>query len=126
MRECSFMNVKQDIIFRGTFLRWPMAKQNSGTPWQRADLLFLLDAHDRGLPLSIIAGFLGRTKDEVRAKCRTSGRYFSEGAGSSGVSGGPQLRANDNHRRSTSRRSAFSASPTPGPSAIRRASLARR
>jgi hypothetical protein len=116
MRECSFMNVKQDIIFRGALLRWPMAKQNSGTPWQRADLLFLLDAHDRGLPLSIIAGLLGRTDDEVRAKCRASGRYFSKGAGYSRVSGGSATARQGQPPALHFEK--VSASPTPGPSAI--------
>jgi hypothetical protein len=40
--------------------------------WSQADLLFLKDALRRGLSYAQIAGFLGRTEDEVRAKAAES------------------------------------------------------
>ena len=39
-----------------------------GKPWERADLFFLKDSLERGMSLAEIAGFLGRTADEVREK----------------------------------------------------------
>ena len=39
-----------------------------GKPWPRADLFFLKDSLQRGMSLAEIAGFLGRTADEVREK----------------------------------------------------------
>jgi hypothetical protein len=41
-----------------------------GEPWAKADLLFLEDALRRGISAKDVAGFLGRTADEVRAKAR--------------------------------------------------------
>jgi len=41
---------------------------NMGEPWAKADLLFLEDSLQRGMSLAEIAGFLGRTADEVREK----------------------------------------------------------
>jgi hypothetical protein len=35
-----------------------------------ADGLFLIDAHERGMSFVDIAGFLGRTEDEVREKSK--------------------------------------------------------
>jgi hypothetical protein len=40
----------------------------SGQPWSQADLFFLMDALRRGLSVAQVAGFLGRTEDEVRGK----------------------------------------------------------
>ena len=37
-------------------------------PWVKADLFFLEDSLQRGMSLAEIAGFLGRTADEVREK----------------------------------------------------------
>ena len=48
----------------GTLPNW--ASANSGEPWARADLFFLEDSLERGMSLVEIAGFLGRTADEVR------------------------------------------------------------
>ena len=39
-----------------------------GKAWERADLFFLKDSLERGMSLAEIAGFLGRTADEVREK----------------------------------------------------------
>jgi len=39
-------------------------------PWVKADLFFLEDSLQRGMLLAEIAGFLGRTADEVREKAR--------------------------------------------------------
>src|SRR5215813_6296976 len=41
-----------------------------GKPWERADLFFLKDSLERGMSLAEIAGFLGRTVDEVREKAK--------------------------------------------------------
>jgi hypothetical protein len=40
----------------------------SGLPWTKADLFFLEDALRRGMSSQEVAGFLGRTAGEVRAK----------------------------------------------------------
>jgi len=45
-----------------------------GKPWPRADLLFLKDSLERGMSLVEIAGFLGRTADEVREKAKDLNR----------------------------------------------------
>ena len=37
-----------------------------GQPWDKADLLFLHDALRHGMSAENVAGFLGRTADEVR------------------------------------------------------------
>ena len=39
-------------------------------PWDNADLLFLHDALRQGMSAGNVAGFLGRTADEVREKVR--------------------------------------------------------
>ena len=39
-------------------------------PWARADLFFLKDSLERRMSLAEIAGFLGRTADEVREKAK--------------------------------------------------------
>ena len=41
------------------------------SPWPREDLLFLKDSLERGMSLVEIAGFLGRTADEVREKAKS-------------------------------------------------------
>jgi hypothetical protein len=45
-----------------------------GKPWARADLFFLKDSLERGMSLAEIAGFLGRTVDEVREKAKDLNR----------------------------------------------------
>jgi hypothetical protein len=45
----------------------------TGEPWVKSDLLFLEDALRRGLSAKDVAGFLGRTADEVQAKARELG-----------------------------------------------------
>ena len=35
-------------------------------PWSKADLFFLMDSLDHGMPIAVVAGFLCRTVDEVR------------------------------------------------------------
>jgi hypothetical protein len=47
------------------------APQRSET-WLRADLLFLRDALARGMSFAEVAGFLGRTEEEVRQKAKNS------------------------------------------------------
>ena len=42
-------------------------------PWEKVDLFFLRDAVKVGMPYAKIAGFLGRTEAEVRAKSRSLG-----------------------------------------------------
>ena len=42
-----------------------------GKPWARADLFFLKDSLQRGMSLAEIAGFLGRSADEVREKAKS-------------------------------------------------------
>ena len=42
-----------------------------GKPWVKADLFFLEDSLQRGMSLAEIAGFLGRTVDEVRVKAKS-------------------------------------------------------
>jgi hypothetical protein len=39
-------------------------------PWVHADLFFLQDALAHGMSISEIAGFLGKTEKEVRAKAK--------------------------------------------------------
>ena len=41
---------------------------DKGNSWAKADLFFLEDSLRRGMSLAEIAGFLGRTADEVREK----------------------------------------------------------
>ena len=45
-----------------------------GKPWARADLFFLEYSLRRGMSLVEIAGFLGRTVDEVREKAKDLNR----------------------------------------------------
>jgi hypothetical protein len=47
-----------------------MTTGNYGPPWQKADVLFLIDARERGMSFANIAGFLGRTEEEVRTKSK--------------------------------------------------------
>ena len=42
--------------------------------WDHQDLVFLQSALARGMALSDIAGFLGRTEDEVQAKAEELSR----------------------------------------------------
>jgi hypothetical protein len=42
----------------------------SGVPWEDADLFFLNNALRHGMSVEEVAGFLGRTVDQVRAKTR--------------------------------------------------------
>lgn len=41
-----------------------------GQPWDNADLLFLSDALRHGMSADKVAGFLGRTPDEVREEAQ--------------------------------------------------------
>ena len=52
------------------FGRMPKGRADMGKSWARADLFFLKDSLERGMSLAEIAGFLGRTADEVREKAR--------------------------------------------------------
>jgi len=45
-----------------------------GKPWARADLFFLEDSLKRGMSLGKIAGFLGRTGEEVQEKVKDLNR----------------------------------------------------
>jgi hypothetical protein len=54
--------------------------ENVHAPWSRADVFFLTDAHERGMSLTDIAAFLGRTEDEVREKSKVIPRKGSPAA----------------------------------------------
>jgi hypothetical protein len=41
-------------------------------PWLRSDLLFLKDSLAHGMSCAEVAGFLGRTEEEVRQKAEES------------------------------------------------------
>ena len=41
-----------------------------GEPWSKADLFFLKDSLQRGMPIEEVAAFLGRDAHEVRAKAQ--------------------------------------------------------
>jgi hypothetical protein len=41
-------------------------------PWVKADLLFLKDSLAHGMSCAEVAGFLGRTEEEVRRKAEES------------------------------------------------------
>jgi hypothetical protein len=41
-------------------------------PWLKSDLLFLKDSLARGMSCAEVAGFLGRTEEEVRRKAEES------------------------------------------------------
>ena len=45
-------------------------RSGATTPWEKADLFFLEDSLQRGMSSAEIAGFLGRTADEVREKAK--------------------------------------------------------
>jgi hypothetical protein len=47
-------------------------KHHVGEPWAQADLLFLVDALARGMPIAEVAAFLGRTEDEVREQSKVT------------------------------------------------------
>jgi hypothetical protein len=53
-------------------------KQNAGEDWSKADLHFLSDAVARGMSLAEVAGFLGRTEDEIRAKITATQHRHSD------------------------------------------------
>jgi hypothetical protein len=63
-----------------------MTTGNFGTPWPKADVLFLIDACDRGMSFANIAGFLGRTEDEVRTKSKRMPRKRALAANAGDVS----------------------------------------
>jgi len=43
-------------------------RQHAHEPWSNADQFFLTSALARGMSLAEVAGFLGRTKDEVGSR----------------------------------------------------------
>jgi hypothetical protein len=43
-----------------------------GEPWLNSDLLFLKDTLAHGMSYAEVAGFLGRTEEEVRRKAQES------------------------------------------------------
>jgi hypothetical protein len=48
-------------------------------PWDKADLFFLQDTLRRGMTVEVVAGFLGRSAAEVRAKAgRMNGGVTSD------------------------------------------------
>ena len=51
-----------------------MLSPQGAKPWARADLFFLKDSFERRMSLAKIAGFLGRTADEVREKAKALNR----------------------------------------------------
>jgi hypothetical protein len=42
--------------------------------WPKADLLFMRDALDHGMSCAKVAGFLGRTEEEIREKSKKQSR----------------------------------------------------
>jgi hypothetical protein len=50
-----------------------MNAKNAGEAWSKPDLFFLRDALTRGMSIAAVAGFLGRTEDEVRAQADAIG-----------------------------------------------------
>jgi hypothetical protein len=52
-------------------LRSDIAPQR-GEPWLKSDLLFLKDSLAHGMSYAEVAGFLGRTEEEVRRKAEES------------------------------------------------------
>jgi hypothetical protein len=49
---------------------------NAGKTWTKSDLLFLIDALERGMSFIELAGFLRRREDEVRDKARELRAHF--------------------------------------------------
>jgi hypothetical protein len=47
-----------------------ICETNVGTPWDSADLFFLISAVERGLSIEEVAGFLRRPASEVQEKAR--------------------------------------------------------
>jgi hypothetical protein len=43
-------------------------------PWDKADLFFLENSLHRGMPVEVVAGFLGRSAAEVAAKAERMNR----------------------------------------------------
>jgi hypothetical protein len=79
--EVDFVVDAVDRIERAPPKRTEVAtNENFHAPWSRADVFFLLDAHQRGMSLADIAAFLGRTEDEVREKSKVIPRKESPAA----------------------------------------------
>jgi hypothetical protein len=49
---------------------------NAGKTWRKSDLLFLIDALERGMSFVELAGFSRRREDEVREKARELRGHF--------------------------------------------------
>jgi hypothetical protein len=60
-------------IYRSNRIKSMLSLQGA-KPWARADLFFLKESLERGMSLAEIAGFLGRTVDEVREKAKDLNR----------------------------------------------------
>jgi hypothetical protein len=61
------------MISRSNRIKHVLSPQGA-KPWARADLFFLKDSLERRMSLAEIAGFLGRTADEVREKAKALNR----------------------------------------------------
>jgi len=48
----------------------PKLEQRLKTAWNKADLMFLMDALQRGIAEADVARFLGRSADEVRDRAK--------------------------------------------------------
>jgi hypothetical protein len=59
------MKMLQSVVFSGTT---PQRSEQ----WLKSDLLFLKDSLARGMSYAEVAGFLGRTEEEVRRKAEES------------------------------------------------------
>jgi hypothetical protein len=74
----SFASVRstcfQPTVGMPRFMNEISRSPNMGKPWPRGDLFFLEDSLERGMSLVEIAGFLGRTADEVREKAKDLNR----------------------------------------------------
>jgi len=66
----SFASVLNLLSTDGWFMNEISRSPNMRKPWPREDLLFLKDSLERGMSSAEIAGFLGRTADEVREKAK--------------------------------------------------------
>jgi hypothetical protein len=75
-------------------------QNRSGQSWEKADLFFLIDALARGMSIAEVAAFLNRSEEEVRQRANLSYER-------SDFSSAP--RAKESQRRSTAKKSTFSA-----------------
>jgi hypothetical protein len=78
-------------------------QNHSGQWWEKSDLFFLNDALARGMSIAEVAGFLNRSEEEVRERANLNRQSYEQ----SDFSSAP--RAKESQRRSTAKKSTFSA-----------------